>query len=61
MTVKLRHVGSSNVLTVPHYIRPETKLYNVAVCSDGALVFLPANKPVEEQRRMAKRHCVVFP
>ncbi|KRL96292.1 hypothetical protein [Limosilactobacillus equigenerosi] len=61
MSVKLRQVGSSNVLTVPHYIRPETKVFNVAICADGALVYLPANKSLDEQRRMAKQHRVVFP
>lgn len=41
MTVKMRRVGTSNVLTVPKTIKNVHKEYDVFAGRDGAIVYLP--------------------
>lgn len=44
MTVKIRKVGSSNVLTVPKSIKVTSKEYEVYKGREGAITFLPVTK-----------------
>ena len=37
MTVKVRKVGTSMVLTVPSQIKPQSKEYTVCVAEDGVI------------------------
>lgn len=41
MTVKMRRIGTSNVLTVPKTIKNVHKEYDVFAGRDGAIVYLP--------------------
>lgn len=50
MTVKIRKVGTSNVLTVPKSIKNTHKEYEVFAGRDGAIVYLPKRpNPFEDQ------------
>jgi hypothetical protein len=44
MTVKIRKVGTSNVLTVPKNIKVTSKEYEVYEGRDGAITFLPVTE-----------------
>lgn len=43
-SVKLRKVGSSNVLTVPKEFAPQYQNYDAFMGHDGAIIFLPKTK-----------------
>ena len=50
MTVKIRKVGTSNVLTVPKSITNLQKEYDVFEGRDGAIVYLPKRKNLFEDQ-----------
>ena len=54
MSVKLRHVGTSNMLTA-------STEYNVFTVRDGAIVYLPKQEAPEKVRELAERHGIYLP
>ncbi|MGM9907835.1 AbrB/MazE/SpoVT family DNA-binding domain-containing protein [Limosilactobacillus sp.] len=56
MTVKIRKVGTSNVLTVPKSIKNPQKEYEVYEGRDGAIVYLPKKKNPFEDPEYVKSH-----
>ena len=56
MTVKIRKVGTSNVLTVPKSITNLEKEYDVFEGRDGAIVYLPKRKNLFEDQDFVNRH-----
>ena len=56
MTVKIRKVGTSNVLTVPKSITNLQKEYEVFESRDGAIVYLPKHKNVFEDQAFVNSH-----
>ena len=59
MTVKLRKVGTSKVLTVPSYLKTTAKEYHVLTTKDGAIVYIPVtNVDVEP---FIKNHDITLP
>lgn len=44
MDVKLRHVGSSDVLTVPSTVKERHRVYKVYQGRHGAIVYVPKRK-----------------
>ncbi|KRL96285.1 hypothetical protein FC21_GL000284 [Limosilactobacillus equigenerosi DSM 18793 = JCM 14505] len=61
MSVKLRRVGTSNVLTVPFFIHTDCKEYNVFVGTDGAIIYIPTQTNDTELQRLARKHGAVLP
>lgn len=60
MTVKLRKVGTSKVLTVPAYLKTTAKEYYVLTTSDGAIVYIPAGNNIDIEN-FVKQHNIEFP
>lgn len=56
MSVKIRKVGSSNVLTVPKSIKASDQEYNVYSGRNGAIVYLPKRKNPFEDPEFVKQH-----
>lgn len=56
MTVKIRKVGSSRVLTVPSSIKSTSKEYEVYSARGGAIVYLPKRKNPFEDQNFVKEH-----
>ena len=44
MTVKLRTVATSRVLTVPAHLKTTAKEYHVFSSKEGAIIYIPAKK-----------------
>ena len=61
MSVKLRPVGTSNMLTVPAYIKTTSTEYNVFTVRDGAIVYLPKQEAPDKVRELAERHGIYLP
>lgn len=59
MSVKLRQVGTSKVLTVPSQIRTDATEYSVFVSADGAIVYIPQQETDANTQEIAKRHGVL--
>lgn len=56
MAVKIRKVGSSNVLTVPKSIQATDQEYNVYSGRNGAIVYLPKRQNPFEDPEFIKQH-----
>ncbi|KRN59023.1 type II toxin-antitoxin system PemI/MazE family antitoxin [Limosilactobacillus secaliphilus] len=56
MAVKIRKVGTSNVLTVPKSIKPTDQEYNVYSGRNGAIVYMPKRKNPFEDNEYIKQH-----
>lgn len=56
MTVKMRKVGTSNVLTVPKTIPATSREYEVFAGRDGAIVYLPKEKNLFKDRAYLASH-----
>ncbi|PWT39088.1 antitoxin of toxin-antitoxin stability system [Limosilactobacillus reuteri] len=56
MTVKMRKVGTSNVLTVPKNIPETSKEYDVYAGRDGAIVYLPKKKNLFKDKEYLAHH-----
>ena len=55
MTVKIRRVGTSDVLTVPKSIKKRYKEYEVYQDRNGAIVYMPKrNNPFKNSEFIAK-------
>lgn len=59
MSVKLRQVGTSKVLTVPSQIRTDATEYSVFVSSDGAIVYIPQQETDANTQKIAEKHGVL--
>ncbi|MDR0899240.1 MAG: antitoxin of toxin-antitoxin stability system [Lactobacillaceae bacterium] len=55
-SVKIRKVGSSNVLTVPSSINPKSTEFYVFEGEDGGIVYLPKRKNPFEDQKWADEH-----
>lgn len=56
MTVKMRRVGTSNVLTVPKSVKEIHKEYEVYPGRGGAIVYLPKHKNLFADQQFVKSH-----
>lgn len=56
MSVKIRKVGFSNVLTVPKSIKVSEREYNVYSGRNGAIVYLPKRRNPFEDPEFVKHH-----
>jgi antitoxin component of MazEF toxin-antitoxin module len=55
MSIKIRKVGTSHVLTVPKNIVPKAEEYDVFEGRDGAIIYLPTRKnPFDDEDFLAK-------
>lgn len=61
MSVKVRKVGTSMVLTVPSQIKSQSKEYTVCVAEDGVIFYIPADGDQEEIYGLAKKHGAFLP
>lgn len=53
----MRKVGTSNVLTVPKFIKNLHKEYEVFAGRDGAIVYLPEHPNPFEDQDFVNSHC----
>ncbi|QGF40362.1 hypothetical protein LG045_04195 [Limosilactobacillus gastricus] len=60
MSVKLRQVGTSKVLTVPSQIRTDATEYSVFVSADGPLFIFHNKKPMLTLKK-SRKSMVCFP
>lgn len=56
MTVKIRRVGTSDVLTVPKSIKQRSKEYEVYQDRDGAIVYMPKRKNPFKDNEFVEKH-----
>lgn len=56
MSVKIRRVGTSDVLTVPKSIKQRSEEYEVYQDRDGAIVYLPKRKNPFEDKKFVESH-----
>lgn len=56
MKVKMRKVGTSNVLTVPKSIHPTNKEYEVLEGRNGSIIYIPEKKNLFKDKDYVKRH-----
>lgn len=56
MSVKIRKVGSSNVLPVPKSINVSDQEYNVYSGRNGVIVYLPKRRNPFEDSEFVKQH-----
>lgn len=56
MTVKIRKVGTSDVLTVPQHIKKVSTEYQVFSGRDGAIIYLPKQKNPFKDDKYTEEH-----
>ncbi|GLB47504.1 hypothetical protein WR164_14830 [Philodulcilactobacillus myokoensis] len=56
MSVKIRKVGTSNVLTVPNDIKAKSKKYDVFSGRNGAIIYLPVGENPFTNADFLSRH-----
>lgn len=56
MTVKMRKIGTTNVLTVPKSIHPTTKEYEVLEGRNGSIIYVPKKNSLFKDKAYVKQH-----
>lgn len=61
MTVKLRTVATSRVLTVPAYLKTTAREYHVFTTKEGVIMYIPATRKEKDTVKFLKEHGFELP